>query len=83
MAVEQLKINKTAEWLELAKKRVNLPSACLRLKYQSEVDLLVVRFNDGKSTYSKDDYSKGLIYNYDAQDRLVSIEVLDLYGVFV
>ncbi len=83
MAVRQLEISKEKELLKLAGERVKLPNGSLQLKYQPDVDLLVVRLNDGKSTYSEDDMEKGLIYNYDAQNRLVSIEVLDLYGVFV
>jgi uncharacterized protein YuzE len=83
MAVRQLEISKEKELLKLAGERVKLPNRSLQLKYQPDVDLLVVRLNDGKSTYSEDDMEKGLIYNYDAQNRLVSIEVLDLYGVFV
>ncbi len=83
MAVRQLEISKEKELLKLACERVKLPNRNLQLKYQPDVDLLVVRLNDGKSTYSEDDMEKGLIYNYDAQNRLVSIEVLDLYGVFV
>ncbi len=83
MAVRQLEISKEKELLKLAGERVKLPNGSLQLKYQPDVDLLVVRLNDGKSTYSEDDMEKGLIYNYDAQNRLVSIEVLDLYEVFV
>lgn len=83
MAVRQLKTNKGSEWLKLAGKRLQLPTGDLQLNYQSDADLLVIRLNDGKSTYSKSDYEKGLIYNYDARNRLVSIEVLDLYGIFV
>ncbi len=83
MAVRQLEISKEKELLKLAGERLKLPSGNLQLKYQSEVDLLVIRLNDGKSTYSKSDMQKGLIYNYDARNRLVSIEVLDLYEVFV
>lgn len=82
MAVRQLKVNKSNELLKLAAKRFQIPTGNLRLKYQPDVDLLVIRLNEGKSTYSKDDYAKGLIYNYDARNNLVSIEVLDLYGVF-
>lgn len=83
MAVRQLEISKEKELLKLAGERVKLPNGNLQLKYQPDVDLLVIRLNDGKSTYSEDDMEKGLIYNYDDADRLVSIEVLDLYEVFV
>ncbi len=83
MAVKQLEISKEKELLKLAGERLKLPDGNLQLKYQPDVDLLVIRLNDGKSTYSESDYEKGLIYNYDAANRLVSIEVLDLYEVFV
>lgn len=83
MAVRQLKVNKEKELLKLAGERFKLPNGNLQLNYQPDVDLLLIRLNDGKSTYSKSDMEKGLIYNYDAADRLVSIEVLDLYEVFV
>lgn len=85
MAVRQLNqtINKSSEWLKLANKRINIPGNYVILKYQADVDLLVIRFNDGKSTYSKDDMDKGIIYNYDRNNDLVSMEILDLYGIYV
>jgi uncharacterized protein YuzE len=85
MAVRQLNqtINKSSEWLKLANKRINIPGNYVILKYQADVDLLVIRFNEGKSTYSKDDMDKGIIYNYDRNNDLVSMEILDLYGIYV
>ena len=84
MAVRQLNqtINKAGEWLKLANERINVPGNYVILKYQEDVDLLVIRFNDGKSTYSKDDMDKGVIYNYDRNNSLVSMEILDLYGIY-
>ena len=82
MGVRQLEKSKTNEWLKLARKRLDIPEY-LRLRYFDEVDLLTIRFTEGKSTYSDDDLEKGVIYNYDANDELVSIEILDLYGIFV
>ena len=84
MAVRYLNqiTNKTGEWLELAGQRIKIPNDYVILKYQEDADLLVIRFSDGKSTYSKDDMDNGVIYNYDKNDNLVSLEILDLYGVF-
>jgi uncharacterized protein YuzE len=84
MAVRQLNqtVNNTSEWLKLANERVNIPGNYVILKYQEDVDLLVIRFNDGKSTYSKDDMDNGIIYNYDRDNNLVSMEILDLYGIY-
>jgi uncharacterized protein YuzE len=55
----------------------------LQINYQSDADLLFIKFTDSETTYSDDDMDIGVIYNYDADDKLVSIEVLDLYGVYV
>ena len=44
--------------------------------------MLVIQFTDGKSTYSKDDMKRGVIFNYDQNNCLVSIEILDLYEIF-
>jgi len=84
MAVRQLNqtTNKASEWLKLALRRVEIPNDYVILKYQEDVDLLIIRFTDGKSTYSKDDMPRGVIYNYDWNDVLVSIEILDLYEIY-
>lgn len=85
MAVIELKkrIGNASEWLKLANQRVEIPNNYVILKYQEDADLLVIRFNNGKSTHSTDDMDKGIIYNYDKNNKLVSKEILDLYGVFV
>ncbi len=82
MAIGQIE-NKVTEWLDLVDERVKIPRNYLRINYQTDADLLLVKFSETESTYSEDDMEKGLIFNYDAQNKLVSIEVLDLYGVFV
>ena len=74
-----------AELLTLAVERlegqVQLPDK-VWLKYQPDVDLLVIRLKENHhATRSEDDMERGLIFNYEGQ-KLVSIEVLDLYGVF-
>lgn len=85
MAVRHLNqiTDKTSEWLKLAGQRIEIPNNYVILKYQEDVDLLVIRLGNGKSTYSKDDIDNGVIYNYDKNNNLVSIEILDFYGVFV
>lgn len=70
------------ELLRLAKDRVELPAGDLRLKYQADVDMLLVELKEHPApTNSKDDVERGLIFNYEGQ-KLVSIEILDLYGVY-
>jgi hypothetical protein len=71
------------ELLRLAAERVKLPKGELTLQYQPDVDLLAIRLKDHPHpTRTEDDQERGLIFNYEGR-RLVSIEVLDLYGTFV
>lgn len=73
---------KEEELLRLARDRVELPQEKLRLKYQPDVDMLLVELKENPApTNSKDDVDRGLILNYEGQ-KLVSIEILDLYGVY-
>ena len=70
------------ELLRLARDRVDLPAVALRLKYQADVDMLLVELKENPApTNSKDDVEHGLIFNYEGQ-KLVSVEILDLYGVY-
>jgi hypothetical protein len=70
------------ELLRLARGRVELPAGELRLKYQPDVDMLLVELKETPSpTNSKDDVERGLIFNYEGR-KLVSVEILDLYGVY-
>ena len=82
MAIRELTNTTKAELLEKAKKRIKLPTNPLEVKYQKDADLLLLLFSKDKCTNSKVDMETGLIYNYDAQNKLVSIEILDLYGIF-
>ena len=67
--------------LRLARDRVDLPEGELRLKYQPDVDMLLVELKENPApTNSKDNLGRGLIFNYEGR-KLVSIEILDLYGV--
>ena len=71
------------ELLRLARERVDLPAGKLSLEYQPDADLLLVELKEhSKPTYSTDDIERGLIFNYEGR-KLVSIEILDLYGVHV
>jgi hypothetical protein len=76
------KAERDEKMLRLARERVKLPGSPLWLDYQSDVDLLVVRFSAADSTRSHGDPEAGVVYNY-AGDDLVSIEILDLFGVFI
>lgn len=84
MAIIELKqtTNKTSELIKLANKRITIPNSHISVQYQKDADLLFIVFTNGKSTYSKDDMNKGIIYNYDRNDELVSVEILDLYDIF-
>ncbi len=77
-----LQLEKTDKLLELAKERAKLPRRFRSLQYFDEVDLLVVEISSAISTHSKGDVPNGIIYNYDADNNLVSIEISDLYGIF-
>ena len=71
------------ELLRLARERDDLPAGKLSLEYQPDADLLLVELKEHpKPTYSTDDAERGLIFNYEGR-KLVSIEILDLYGVHV
>lgn len=52
-------------------------------KYLEETDLLTIRFKDNPHpNRSTGDVARGIIFNYEGR-TLVSIEILDIYGVFV
>jgi uncharacterized protein YuzE len=83
MATLTLEQNKTREYANLARKRVDFGDDWKEMEYSDEVDLLFIRFSDNKAARSKGDVENGIVYNYDRNDKLVSIEILDLYEVFV
>lgn len=76
--------NKTDEkqLIKLAQKRVKLPVGWLEMEYRNESDLLLIRCSRNKAARSRGDVSNGLVYNYDTGGNLVSIEVIDLYGIY-
>lgn len=83
MEIRQLEKKSSEELFKLANERVSVPTDYLYLKYFEEVDLLVIRFSENDSSYSKSNLDEDIIYNYDEADNLVSMEILDFLGVFV
>ncbi|MGI8639014.1 MAG: DUF2283 domain-containing protein [Pyrinomonadaceae bacterium] len=77
--------NKVSEkkLVQAAKKRVQLPADWLEMEYSHEADVLFIRCSRNKPARSKGDVRNGVVYDYDARNNLVSIEVTDLYGIFV
>ena len=80
--METRQLERTDELLKRAQERADFPKIWREVRYFDEVDLLVIRFLPSPATYSKDNIGKGLVYNYDANDNLVSLEILDLYGIY-
>ena len=85
MATQQLKENLSTadEWVKLAKKRVKVPKSWIEAKYSKEADSLYIQLLDSPATRSKGDLTKSIVYDYDKENRLVGIEVINLYGVYV
>jgi len=82
MAKRLVRESQEEELLRLARDRVDLPAGEVRLKYQPDVDMLLIELKENPApTNSKDDVERGLIFNYEGQ-KLVSVEILDLYGVY-
>jgi uncharacterized protein YuzE len=48
----------------------------MKIKYDKEVDILVIRISDEKIVDS-DELKKGIILDYDANGNVVKIEILD------
>ena len=76
--------NKTDEkkLVKLARKRVTLPANWLEMEYRHESDVLLIRVSRNKVANSKGDMRNGIVYNYDRQGNLATIEVTQLFGVF-
>lgn len=77
---ENLKVG--TQWIALAKQRIFISDDWIEADYQKNVDVLYIRFSTNPVTYSDDDLSKSVVFDYDKNDKLVGIEVLNLYGVF-
>lgn len=69
--------------ISMARKRVELPDNWLAVDYSYNSDVLLIRCSRNKAKRSKGDMKNGIVYDFDAQGQLVSIEVTDLLGVFV
>ncbi len=48
----------------------------MRVKYDKEVDVLLISFSDAKISES-DESKSGIIIEYDDKENIVSIEILD------
>ena len=81
--METRQLGKTSDLIKLAKERIQIPVNWREVKYFDDVDLLVIRYSLFPATHSKSDDLEGIVYNYDANDNLTSIEILDFYNVFV
>ncbi len=87
--VERMDSEINAKVLSLANERFEVPKGHIYLKYYKDVDVLVIGYRSNRPDDSKDDSviskentDKGLIYNFDSEDRLKNIEVLGFYGKF-
>lgn len=72
-----MKANQEVGFLKLASERVLIPSEYISIEHRIEKSLLKVRFSNNKVRYSKIDMEKGVIYDNDGDDNLVSVEILD------
>jgi hypothetical protein len=78
-----------AKVLALANERFEVPEGHIYLNYHKNVDVLVIGYKSNRPDdskvdlgFSKEDMDKGLIYNFDGEEKLKSIEVLGFYGKF-
>ncbi len=72
-----------SELLELALKRVKLPHRKpLSANYNAEADALFLKYSTKASIISKSDYENGITRDFDADNKLVGIEILDLQGLY-
>lgn len=73
----------TSELIKLAGQRVNLPGQNLiYARYDDEVDSLFLKYSTNRAVISESEDDKGIIYDYDKDNNLVGIEILDLYGIY-
>lgn len=72
-----------SELIKLASKRVKLPSRkLLSANYDAEADTLFLKYSAKESVISKSDYESGITRDFDADNKLVGIEILDLQGLY-
>lgn len=90
VAAEEIAIPDEATLLRHARERlaeghtlVELNGRQVWLKYGADVDLLTIRFKEKpRPTRTTDDLDAGVIYNFEG-DQIVSVEILDITGIFV
>ena len=49
----------------------------MRFHYDKKIDALYIRFDEKKRYRESDEVSDGVIFDYDRDDRIIGIEVLD------
>lgn len=74
-------MNQENELLTSANQRIEVPKDYLSLNYSESKKLLAVRLSDKKTSYSKIDMEKGIIFDYDSSHILTNIEILDFLFV--
>ena len=63
--------------LEVAARRIKIPTLPFRIEYDPSVDTLYLKFKEGMSpTHSEDDPEHGVVYDYKGR-LLIGIEILD------
>lgn len=73
----------TTELLELAKKRVKLPSEPIWIDYDNEADSLFIKLSKSESVISRTiEEDDGVSFDFDKKNNLIGIEILDLYGIY-
>lgn len=82
MVTTQIENETVVEWLKLAQKRIRVPQNIVKIDYQADADLLFIKFTNKIPVRGNMDYESGVIYNYDKNDKVVSVEILDLYDIF-
>ncbi len=85
MAIKQRQLNPTEieKYINLAKERFDIRQGWIDVDYQKEADVLYIRYSNCPSTYSDDDLDKGLVFDYDQNNKLVGVEILNFLGTFV
>ncbi len=71
-----------AKVLALANERLKVPAGHTYLDYSDEADVLNIGYSNNKPVSSKGDVSNGLVFDFDENKNLVSIEISDFYGKF-
>jgi uncharacterized protein YuzE len=71
------------EWIALARKRVKVPENWIEVEYSKDYDSLYIQFLNSPATHSKDNLTKSVVFDYDENNRLTGIEVINLYSIFV